>query len=98
MREGAFDFLQKPYEPEQLVEVIERAARQTRMRRELVELRRRLDGGAEQLATRLLGSSEIMEDLRNLVLDIADVIILGETGTGNRWRSRMVVPDVILMP
>jgi two-component system C4-dicarboxylate transport response regulator DctD len=92
MREGAFDFLQKPYDPEQLVDVIERAARQTNLHKELQDLRRRLDGGTEQLATRLIGSSQVMEDLRNLILNVAaietDVIIQGETGTGKEVIAR----------
>ncbi|HWU17821.1 MAG TPA: sigma-54 dependent transcriptional regulator [Devosia sp.] len=92
IRDGAYDFLQKPYEPEQLVSVIERAAEQARVRRELVNLRRRLDGGAAELSNRLIGSSPVMEDLRQLILDVAaidtDVIILGETGTGKEVVAR----------
>ena len=92
MREGAFDFLQKPYEPEHLVTVIERAANQARLQRELLDLRRRLDGGTEQLAGRLIGPSPAMEEVRNLLLDIAaidtDVIIQGETGTGKEVVAR----------
>tara|TARA_R110002020_G_scaffold36451_2_gene109604 strand:- start:529 stop:1887 length:1359 start_codon:yes stop_codon:yes gene_type:complete len=92
MRDGAFDFLQKPYEPEQLVSVIARAANQARLQRELLDLRRRLDGGSEQLASRLIGPSQAMEEVRNLLLDIAaidtDVIIQGETGTGKEVVAR----------
>ena len=92
MRDGAFDFLQKPYEPEQLVGVIHRAANQARLQRELVDLRRRLDGGSEQLASRMIGPSREMEEVRNLLLDIAaietDVIIIGETGTGKEVVAR----------
>ncbi|MGB3338914.1 MAG: sigma-54 dependent transcriptional regulator [Devosia sp.] len=92
MRDGAFDFLQKPYEPEQLVTIIKRAATQTNMHREVLRLRRRLDGGTEELSRRLIGASATMEDVRNLVLDIAaidtDVIILGETGTGKEVVAR----------
>jgi two-component system C4-dicarboxylate transport response regulator DctD len=92
MRDGAFDFLQKPYEPEQLVGIIERAAEQARLKRELIELRRQLDGGAQQLSTRLLGTSAVMDDVRNLVLDLAgidtDVVVVGETGTGKEVVAR----------
>lgn len=92
MRDGAFDFLQKPYEPEQLVSIIHRAATQTNMHREVLRLRRQLDNGTEELSRRLIGASAAMEDLRNLVVDIAaidtDVIILGETGTGKEVVAR----------
>ena len=92
MRDGAFDFIQKPYVPDQLVKVLWRAAEQCRLRREIADLRRRLDGGETALATRLIGSSRAMEDLRRAVLELssinADVIILGETGTGKEVVAR----------
>ncbi|WP_108396216.1 sigma-54-dependent transcriptional regulator [Devosia submarina] len=92
MRGGAFDFLQKPYAPDQLVQTIRRAAEQARLKREVAELRRRLDGGDTELSTRLVGSSPIMEDLRRAVRDLApipaDVILVGETGTGKEVVAR----------
>lgn len=92
MRAGAFDFLQKPYVPEQLVNSITRAAGQAQLKRELSDLRRRLDGGENELATRLVGSSRVMEELRRGVLELAsipaDIILLGETGTGKEVVAR----------
>lgn len=92
MRAGAFDFLQKPYVPDELVNSITRAAEQARLKRELADLRRKLDGGETQLATRLVGSSRVMEELRRAVLELApipaDIIILGETGTGKEVVAR----------
>lgn len=92
MRGGAFDFLQKPYVPDQLVKTLRRAAEQVGLKRELADLRRRLDGGEAELSTRLVGSSRVMEDLRHVVREIAsvptDVIILGETGTGKEVVAR----------
>ncbi|WP_316356529.1 sigma-54 dependent transcriptional regulator [Devosia sp.] len=92
MRAGAFDFLQKPYVPDQLVKTLRRAAEQTGLKREVAELRRKLDGGETELATRLIGSSRVMEDVRSAVRELAtipaDVIILGETGTGKEVVAR----------
>lgn len=92
MRAGAFDFLQKPYVPDQLVASISRAAEQARLKRELADLRRKLDGGETELATRLVGSSRVMEELRRSVLELAsipaDIIVLGETGTGKEVVAR----------
>jgi two-component system C4-dicarboxylate transport response regulator DctD len=92
MRGGAFDFLQKPYVPDQLVNSIARAAEQARLKRELADLRRRLDGGENELATRLVGTSRVMQELRRSVLELAgipaDVILLGETGTGKEVVAR----------
>ncbi|MBJ3783183.1 sigma-54-dependent Fis family transcriptional regulator [Devosia sp. MSA67] len=92
MRAGAFDFLQKPYVPDQLVHSISRAAEQARLKRELADLRRKLDGGESELSTRLVGASRVMEDLRRSVLELAtipaDIILFGETGTGKEVVAR----------
>lgn len=92
MRGGAFDFLQKPYVPDQLVTTLRRAAQQSALKREVADLRRRLDGGDEELATRLVGASRSMEELRHAVRKLAaiptDVIIFGETGTGKEVVAR----------
>lgn len=92
MREGAFDFLQKPYVPDQLVKALRRAAEQARLKREIADLRRRLDGGETELATRLVGASRVVQQLRSVVLELApveaDIILLGETGTGKEVVAR----------
>lgn len=92
MRAGAFDFLQKPYVPDQLVNSIARAAEQARLKRELADLRRRLDGGEAELETRLVGASRSMVELRRSVRELAsipaDIILLGETGTGKEVVAR----------
>lgn len=92
MRAGAFDFLQKPYVPDQLVNAIARAAEQSRLKRELAGLRRKLDGGETELATRLIGASGVMEELRQALLELApipaDIILHGETGTGKEVVAR----------
>ena len=92
MRAGAFDFLQKPYVPEQLVNSLNRAVERARLRHEIADLRRRLDGGDNELASRLVGASSGMEALRRAIRDLAhipaDIILLGETGTGKEVVAR----------
>jgi Response regulator containing CheY-like receiver, AAA-type ATPase, and DNA-binding domains len=92
MRAGAFDFLQKPYVPEQLVNSLNRAVERARLRREIADLRRRLDGGDNELAGRLIGAAPGMEALRRAIRELApipaDVILLGETGTGKEVVAR----------
>lgn len=92
MRQGAFDFIQKPYVPDELVTSLKRAAEQALLKREIADLKRQLDGGESELALRLVGSSEAVERLRHTVRELAyipaDVIILGETGTGKEVVAR----------
>lgn len=92
MRSGAFDFLQKPYVPDQLVQTLRRAAERARLKREVAELRRKFDGGDTELAARVIGSSSVMDELRRAIRDLApvpaDVILVGETGTGKEVVAR----------
>ncbi|MBH0239470.1 sigma-54-dependent transcriptional regulator [Methylobrevis albus] len=89
---GAFEFLQKPYDPDHLASVLTTAAEQRRLKRELAQLRRRLDGGEAELETRVLGISPAAAELRRAILELSpiavDVVINGETGTGKEVAAR----------
>jgi len=66
MRDGAYDFMEKPFSPERLVDVTRRALEQRRLAREVAQLRRQLSG-TQDLAERLLGRSPAMQALRELI-------------------------------
>ncbi len=91
MRAGAYDFMQKPFSTDDLVEVVRRALEKRELVLEVESLRRRLDH-RDDLEARLIGRSPQMQKVRRLILDIAaaevDVIIVGETGTGKEMVAR----------
>lgn len=91
MRSGAYDFIEKPYSSEQLVDVARRALEARGLMLEVHELRQRLECRKGIEAT-LLGNSAVMEDVRRLILDVAntsaDVLIYGETGCGKELIAR----------
>ena len=91
MRLGAYDFLEKPFSPDQLTEVVQRALDKRALSLEVEHLRRRI-AGFESIEAKLIGRSSPMQKLRRLVLDVAnsdaDVLILGETGTGKELVAR----------
>jgi two-component system C4-dicarboxylate transport response regulator DctD len=91
MRNGAYDFIEKPYSPERLLDIVRRACDKRRLVLENRALRRRLDE-ASDIERRLLGHSAPMRRLRQDVADIADtpasVLIQGETGTGKEVVAR----------
>jgi len=91
MRLGAYDFLEKPFSPEQLTDVVRRALDRRALSLEVQHLRSRL-ASFESIEARLLGRSAAMQQLRRLVRDVAssdaDVLILGETGTGKELVAR----------
>ncbi|MYM33341.1 response regulator [Duganella sp. FT50W] len=91
MRNGAYDFIAKPYSSEQLADVVQRALETRRLMLEVAALRHRIEHG-EGIEATLLGDSAPMRELRKLILDLADepadVLIYGETGTGKEMVAR----------
>lgn len=91
MREGAYDFIEKPFAASQLIEI---AARAADYRRLVLENRvlKAAAGQADDLEQRLIGRSNAMIDLRRRIRTIgpseADVLIVGETGAGKEVVAR----------
>ncbi len=91
MRDGAYDFLEKPYEPARLVESIRRALDKRRLTLENRALRRevgRRDAIEVRLAGRTSGMIAIREKIRAVAATEADVLITGDTGTGKEVAAR----------
>ncbi|WP_375267182.1 sigma-54-dependent transcriptional regulator [Planktotalea sp.] len=85
MRIGAFDFLEKPFNPDRMSELAKKAANARRLTLDNRALRRELSDGG-QLMKKLIGASPVMERLKEDILDLGQadghVLIDGETGTG----------------
>ena len=91
MRSGAYDFIPKPFSPEHLVEVVQRALEKRALTLEVEALRRRL-AHRDGVDAVLIGRSTVMEAVRRRVQEVAgsavDVLIRGETGTGKELVAR----------
>jgi DNA-binding NtrC family response regulator len=92
MRQGAFDFLTKPYAPDVMLATIRRACERTALLRENAVLRttvRKLEGADE-----IIGESESIRAVREMISRVAransTVLITGETGTGKELVARAI--------
>ena len=85
MREGAYDFIEKPFAPERLVATIQRACDKRRLMLENDRLQQNL-ASQSGIDARLIGLSPAILRLKQEILLLAsidtNVIIYGETGTG----------------
>lgn len=92
MREGAWDFLEKPFAGERLVEVVRRGIDKRRLSLENRQLKAELQAQQSALGPRLVGRTVAMQQLASMVQRIsqveADVLLFGETGAGKDLVAR----------
>ena len=89
IKQGAYDFIEKPFNIDQLMVVINRAMETSRLRRENASLRRK-----EVSATEMLGQSAAFRRLRDQLDKVAKsnarVLLSGEPGAGKELAARFL--------
>ncbi len=89
IRNGAYDFIEKPFQSDRLLLVVQRALEAARLERENAELR--LRAGPE---TELAGNSGVIHALRAAIEKVAPtgsrVLISGAAGAGKEVAARMI--------
>jgi len=87
---GAFDYVSKPFKPEEVVLVLKKAEERRRLVTENRRLRR--SGTDRDPLARIVGSSEVVKQLHRQILKVAPVsstvLITGESGTGKELVAR----------
>lgn len=91
MRDGAFDFIEKPFSPDHFVDVARRAMAHRQLILENRTLKAELARHSKEVSG-LIGRTPAMEKLRTLIGNIAatdaHVLINGETGSGKEVVAR----------
>ena len=92
IKEGAFDYIQKPFSAEQLRVVIERALNQKMLVEENRNLRMQLESTYN--FENIIGTSEairaVLEIVKKIAKSEANILILGESGTGKELIARCI--------
>jgi len=92
MRNGAFDYLQKPFKREDLVLVVKRALSHAGLEQEVERLKGRLEalGETDHPQSRSAVMLELTDKARRAAATDATVMILGESGTGKEVMARYI--------
>lgn len=92
MRNGAFDYLQKPFKRDDLLLAVKRGLAQRKLEREVRVLRERLEelGETDTISSRSPAMQEQLEKARRAAATDATILILGESGTGKEVMARFI--------
>ncbi len=89
IKQGAYDFIEKPFNIDQLMVVIRRAMETSRLRRENVELRRR-----EVTTAEMIGGSAVFKALKSQLDKVTKsngrVMLSGAAGSGKEMAARYI--------
>jgi two-component system response regulator AtoC len=92
MKEGAYDYLPKPFRPDEVVLTLRKAEERERLRRDVAGLRAQLARGPDERA--IVAESPAMREALELVARVAEhtttVLITGESGTGKEVIARAI--------
>ena len=91
IRNGAYDFIEKPFKEERLLMMVARALESAKLARENTELRSKVTDG---VAPELVGKSAVMRGIRQSIDKIAPtasrVLVNGPSGSGKELAARCI--------
>jgi len=92
LKDGAFDYITKPFDPDDLSHLIRNAAAQISLKSENEALKRRVTTleNVEDLIGKSEAIQKVLEQIENVAQSNSSVIITGESGTGKELVARAI--------
>jgi len=92
IREGAYDYLAKPFEPDEALLVVDRALERRRLRQQARDLRRALEDihRIDNLIARSPAMAAVVALVQRAAASDATVLVTGESGTGKEVVARAI--------
>jgi DNA-binding NtrC family response regulator len=104
MKEGAYDFLPKPFDPSHLKIVVRKALERESLKRGVEVLSEETDRRHRLVTGESKNMKEVIETAKKAAASNATVLLLGESGTGkeifaraiHNWSERRTLPFVVI--
>ncbi len=104
MKQGAYDFILKPFDPKHLELVVRKALERESLKREVAVLAEEVDRRYQLVVGKSAGMNEAVETAKKAAISKATVLLLGESGTGkeifarsiHNWSERKDMPFVAI--
>ncbi len=92
LKEGAFDYVTKPFDPDDLSHLIRNATRQVSLAHENETLKKRVDSleNVEDLIGKSEAIKKVLSEIESVAPTNSSVIITGESGTGKELVARAI--------
>jgi len=92
LKDGAFDYVTKPFDPDDLSHLIRNASQQIILTRENESLKSRVDSltSVEDLIGKSEGIQRLLREIESVAPTNSSVIITGESGTGKELVARAI--------
>lgn len=92
MKNGAYDYLVKPFTPEQLEHLVERIEEFRRLREENTKLRDQVDALSEpsSIVTKNARMQKVLDTAKKVAVTDSTILITGESGTGKTLLAKLI--------
>ncbi len=92
IKKGAYDFVQKPFKPDEINRILKKALERSTLIHENISLRSRLTGmrDLDSFLSGRLGLTDVLRTIRTVAAINVTVLIRGESGTGKEMAARAI--------